>query len=75
MIHSTVFVLRFFSRKSGQLRFSLCTSYLGNNNNSANTSTKRLVAYIFHPYEPFVISIQKADNDYVVNLHFRNTLV
>ena len=36
------------------------------------TTNCRLIVYIFHPSEPFVISIQKAVNDYVVCFHFRN---
>ena len=34
--------------------------------------SKRLVAYIFHPFEPFVISIHRADMNYVLNFHFYN---
>lgn len=41
-------------------------------------STKRLVAFLFHPHEPFVISLQKSSHlgDFVLNvhLHFSPTL-
>ena len=59
---------RFFSRESGLLKFMLKTSLP----RGTMPLTKRLVAYIFHPYEPFAISIQKAEADYAVNLYFKN---
>ncbi|XP_055906159.1 DET1 homolog [Eupeodes corollae] len=33
---------------------------------------KELIAYVFHPYEPFFISVQKIGNRYVTNFHIRN---
>ena len=63
---------RFFSRNGGSLCFAL---HLETGlPQPPPTHTRRLVAYIFHPSEPFVISIQKAGySDYVVCFHFRNT--
>ena len=34
-------------------------------------ATRRLVAYTFHPTDPFAISVQKTHTDYVVNFHVR----
>ena len=34
--------------------------------------SRELVAFIFHPYEPFIISIQKLASRYVVNFHIYN---
>ena len=62
---------RFFSRESGQFKFQLETALKVPMH--GQTSNRRLVAYIFHPSEPFVISIQKAMYDYVVGFHFRNS--
>lgn len=38
----------------------------------AATIGRELVAFIFHPYEPFIISIQKISSRYVVNFHIYN---
>jgi hypothetical protein len=32
-------------------------------------SVKRLVAFIWHPREPFCISVQRGNNEYTVNFH------
>ena len=60
---------RFFTRKTSQIRFTLSTSHISS---TIGGSSKKLVAYIFHPHEPFIISIQKVESDYVVNFHFRS---
>ena len=62
---------RFFSRESGQFKFQLENAAVRIPTGS-QASNRRLVAFIFHPSEPFVISIQKALYDYVVSFHFRN---
>lgn len=59
---------RFFSRDGGLFKFQLETGLPA----SPHPQSRRLVAYIFHPTEPFVISIQKASYDFVVSFHFRN---
>jgi de-etiolated-1 len=61
--------VKFFSRENGQFRFQLETALCAPLYTQTN---RRLVAYIFQPSEPFVISIQKAVDDYVVGFHFRN---
>ena len=66
---------RFFTRNGGFLSFTLDTSLPVNSLQYSLPPARRLVAYIFHPFEPFVISIQKTSTlDYVVCFHIRNTL-
>lgn len=36
-----------------------------------NPQSRRLVAFTFHPTDPFAISVQKTNMDYVVNFHVR----
>ena len=63
---------RFITRQGGLLSFTLETSV-----SSAQFElpiTRRLVAFLFHPFEPLVISIQKmSTTDYAVCLHFRQS--
>lgn len=33
---------------------------------------RAVAAYIFHPFEPFVLSIQRRGVDFVVSFHFHN---
>ena len=61
-------MLRFFSRESGQFKFQLETALKVPMH--GQTSNRRFVEYLFHPSEPFVISLQKAMSDYVVGFHF-----
>ena len=66
---------RFFTRNGGFLSFTLDTSLPVNTLQYSLPQERRLVAYIFHPFEPFVISIQKTSTtDYVVCFHIRNTI-
>lgn len=62
--------IRFFARDSGLLKFRI---YPGLQDKGSAQSVRRLVAFTFHPTEPFVISVQRIDNDYVVNFHIRNS--
>lgn len=61
-------VCRFYSRDSGLLKFRIYAGFLGR---SAPPSARRLVAFIFHPTDPFAISVQRTNADYVVNFHIR----
>ncbi|XP_055847793.1 DET1 homolog [Episyrphus balteatus] len=36
------------------------------------SAPKELLAFVFHPIEPFFISVQKLENRYVTNFHIRN---
>lgn len=60
--------IRFFARDSGLLKFRICPGL----QDRRSQPSRRLVAFTFHPYEPFAISVQRIDNDYVVNFHIRN---
>lgn len=61
--------IRFFARDSGLLKFRI---YPGLQDRRTQPG-RRLVAFTFHPFEPFAISVQRIDNDYVVNFHIRNS--
>lgn len=61
--------IRFFGRDSGLLKFRI---YPGLQDRRSQP-VRRLVAFTFHPFEPFAISVQRIDNDYVVNFHIRNS--
>ncbi|XP_054285444.1 DET1 homolog [Macrosteles quadrilineatus] len=61
--------IRFYSRDSGLLKFRIYAGVLGK---SAPPSARRLVAFTFHPTDPFAISVQRTNADYVVNFHIRH---
>lgn len=66
--------IRFFDRESGILKFRI---YPGFNSMpmTISTASQRLVAFAFHPIEPFAISVQRIQtSEYVVNFHIRNSL-
>lgn len=61
--------IRFFGRDSGLLKFRIFPGLQDRRTQPA----RRLVAFTFHPTEPFAISVQRIDSDYVVNFHIRNS--
>lgn len=67
------FPIRFFARDSGILKFRLHT---GNQQKpTGNPSARRLVAFSFHPTEPFAVSVQRVPTtptDYIANFHIRH---
>ncbi|XP_076465440.1 DET1 homolog [Babylonia areolata] len=63
--------IRFYCRDSGLLRFKIFTSH----HRMQPSSSKRLVAFVFHPFEPFAISVQRTNQAYMVNFHLRYTLI
>ncbi|RNA05223.1 DET1 -like protein [Brachionus plicatilis] len=71
-------VIKFNVRETGRSCFRL---YPGLQNNQANPqshlSFKRLVAFIWHPREPFCVSVQRATTEYNVNFHVysKNNLI
>lgn len=71
-------VIKFNLRETGRSCFRL---YPGLQNNQINPqshlSFKRLVAFIWHPREPFCISVQRAASEYNVNFHVysKNNLI
>eukprot|EP00731_Ephydatia_muelleri_P015761 Em0009g185a len=67
--------VKFFSRNGGIFAFELHMGASSSSSQGASQSgstPRKLVAYIFHPYEPFIVSIQRANTDFMVNFHFRN---
>ena len=62
--------IKFYSRKSGILKFQIRSGLVSNSSNS--TSSRKLVAFTFHPTEPFAISVQRMNTEYVFNFHFRH---
>lgn len=61
--------IRFYARDSGLLRFKI---YAGLQQKDHLTPGRRLVAFTFHPFDPFVISVQRTNAEYVVNFHVRH---
>lgn len=62
--------IRFFCRDSGLLRFRIHAGVQGKNSTPTG-SNRRLVAFTFHPFDPFVISVQRINTDYIANFHIR----
>ena len=65
-------IFRFYERHSGLLKFKMYAGVLGR---SVPVTARRLVAFIFHPTDPFAISVQRTNSDYIVNFHLRNVPV
>lgn len=69
--------IHFFARDSGLLKFRIYTGYQDKTIQSIfashNNIGPRLVAFTFHPTEPFAISVQRIHNEYVANFHIRNS--
>lgn len=66
-------IIKFNIRESGRLCFRMYSGIqmaLGvNSSNQQQSLFKRLVAFIWHPREPFCISVQRVTHDYNVNFH------
>ncbi|XP_023029802.2 de-etiolated protein 1 abo [Leptinotarsa decemlineata] len=60
--------IRFYSRDSGFLKFRIYAGII----RTSMSSSRRLVAFIFHPSDPFAISVQRANAEYIVNFHIRH---
>lgn len=58
--------IRFYARDSGFLKFRI---YAGSTGRSFMDPPRRLVAFTFHPTDPFAISVQRTNSEYVVNFH------
>uniref|UniRef100_A0A087XN02 DET1 partner of COP1 E3 ubiquitin ligase n=2 Tax=Poecilia TaxID=8080 RepID=A0A087XN02_POEFO len=61
--------IRFYARDAGLLKFKIQAGLLGR---PVNHAVRRLVAFTFHPFEPFAISVQRTNAEYVVNFHMRH---
>jgi de-etiolated-1 len=64
--------IRFYVRDSGFIRFKIQTGVPLTQSASASTTDRKLVAFTFHPHDPVAISVQRTNDDYVVNLHVRH---
>nr|CAG4649988.1 EOG090X028J [Sida crystallina] len=62
--------IRFYVRDSGLLRFRIYAGILGRP--PPPPPARRLVAFTFHPTDPFAISVQRTNSEYVVNFHVRH---
>ncbi|XP_013406037.1 DET1 homolog [Lingula anatina] len=62
--------IRFYARDSGLLKFKIYAGVLGRNPPPA---ARRLVAFTFHPCQPFAISVQRTNAEYIVNFHVRHS--
>jgi de-etiolated-1 len=63
--------IRFYGRECGLLKFKI---YPGVQDKNPPPQARRLVAFTFHPSDPFAISVQKTNLEYVVNFHVRHAL-
>ncbi|XP_017786088.1 PREDICTED: DET1 homolog [Nicrophorus vespilloides] len=59
--------IRFYARDSGFLKFRI----FAGNTTRAIPAARRLVAFTFHPTDPFAISVQRTNAEYIVNFHIR----
>ncbi|KAM7343157.1 de-etiolated protein 1 abo [Cochliomyia hominivorax] len=68
--------IRFWDRSTGLIKFRV---FLEQPNDSRHAdfelvrNPRDLVSFIFHPYEPFFISIQKFLSRYILNFHMYNS--
>jgi len=67
-IYLFLFVFRFYARDSGLLKFKM---YAGMSGRTIPTAARRLVAFTFHPTDPFAISVQRTNAEYIVSFHVR----
>ncbi len=61
--------IQFYGRECGLLKFRIYAGPQGGR--QPPPSARRLVAFIFHPTDPFAISVQRMNFEYVVNFHVR----
>ncbi|CAD6240862.1 GSCOCG00008965001-RA-CDS [Cotesia congregata] len=61
--------IRFYARDSGLLKFRLHAGMLGR---TTPVVARRLVAFTFHPTDPFAISVQRTNAEYIVSFHVRH---
>ncbi|XP_028982600.1 DET1 homolog isoform X2 [Diachasma alloeum] len=61
--------IRFYARDSGLLKFRMYAGMLGR---TTPVVARRLVAFTFHPTDPFAISVQRTNAEYIVSFHVRH---
>ena len=64
--------IRFYSRTSGLLKFNLHAGRSIQPQVGLSGVHRRLVAFTFHPTDPFTISVQRANDEYVLSFHIRH---
>lgn len=62
--------IRFYSRKSGILRFEMITPH--QRQTVSQQPGRKLVNFVFHPHEPFAISMKRSNDNMLVNFHLRH---
>ncbi|XP_014218564.1 DET1 homolog [Copidosoma floridanum] len=62
--------IRFYARDSGLLKFRMHAGIWGR---STPVNARRLVAFTFHPTDPFAISVQRTNSEYIVSFHVRHS--
>ena len=68
--------IQFYGRESGLVKFRIFPGgygLLAGSLHHQQPSSRRLVAFIFHPTDPFLITVQKTNMDYVVNFHIHRS--
>lgn len=67
--HTEHQAIRFSLRETGRIAFKIYTG-LGNQFMlHSNTGSKKNVSYIWHPKQPFFISLRRGGSEFVVNFH------
>ncbi|XP_074597130.1 de-etiolated protein 1 abo [Brevipalpus obovatus] len=61
--------IKFYARDSGYLRFKVHAEMETQN---PPHHALRLVVFAFHPFDPFALSFQRTNSEYIVNLHLRH---
>ena len=65
--------IQFYGRESGLLKFKIYPGWPAGQQHTHGHSSRRLVVFTFHPTDPFAISVQKTNMEYVVNFHIRRS--
>eukprot|EP01133_Synstelium_polycarpum_P017954 gene17954-21420_t len=65
--------IKFYSRVSGEVKFKLNTGTQDKN----DRQSKKYATYIFHPYCPFIISLQHSSTttSVIANFHFKDIII
>jgi len=61
----------FSGREDGNVKFKIRPGRAPQQQGHHQTSARKLAAFTFHPTDPFAISVQKCNVEYVVNFHLR----
>lgn len=69
--------IRFYNRNTGKLLFRLHTGQTNYVHPAIARlqyilQNRRLIAFIFHPTDPFIISIQRYNSHFLLHFHIRH---